>query len=67
MSQIRISIRTSNDAFHEAEPDNPGPEAARVLREIAQQIEDHLPLGKTITIMDVNGNRIGQFTYTDEN
>lgn len=56
MSSFELHIDTDNAAF-----DYPGPEVARILRELADLLDDgvtgHGPL------RDVNGNRVGSWEY----
>lgn len=50
-----LKFETRNAAFD----DFPASESARILREIAQKIEEGQLSGK---IRDVNGNHVGNFT-----
>ena len=56
---LRIEIATDNAAFHnlDGEP-NPGPEASRLLRDVAKKVEAGATEGK---IIDINGNTVGRF------
>ena len=59
MTRFEIDIKTENEAF-----DPPGPEIARILRDIADQVEankytDGLP------IFDINGNPVGAWFCVD--
>lgn len=60
MSHLVISINTANAAFAEES----GTECARILREIAKDIEgrDLIP-GEEKKIHDLNGNKIGYRRY----
>lgn len=60
--QLKISFGMDNEAFSE-----PGPEAARIVREIAGKLEG-FTFGKACAgviypIRDINGNRIGSYSY----
>ena len=61
MSEFRLVICTDNAAFS---GDDHGPELARILRKIAQRMEDSgtIPDGIDGTVMDINGNRCGYYT-----
>lgn len=50
--QVRITIKTDNDAFVES----PTGEIARILRKLAQDIETDGGFGP---VMDINGNKVG--------
>ena len=58
---LTITIDTSNDAF----ADNPAPEVARILRRLAQRLEDKtvfdsFPYPRSAaSLYDVNGNACG--------
>ena len=59
----QVRIETGNAAFHNdltGEPD-PGPELARILRSLADRVEDMHPgdLGEPIRLRDINGNKVG--------
>ena len=62
--KIRIVITTSNAAFH----DGAGAEAARILRELATEIEtqEEFSRGMARSLLDVNGNKVGEFKTTGE-
>lgn len=57
MARITITIATDASAFDNSE----GEEVARILRALAEHLEDILILSyrDTKAIMDVNGNRAG--------
>jgi hypothetical protein len=58
MKTIKITIRCDTPAFK----DDPGAEVARILRELAQDIDVWLTSnGGDIGIHDVTGNRVGKF------
>lgn len=55
---FKLTIKTDNDAFSE----DAGAEVARILREIAEKVEN----GSTGSgVLDYNGNRVGQFTLDE--
>lgn len=53
--RFELHIGTDNAAFE----DGPGPEIARILRELADLVEDDLPPDHVVRLRDVNGNRVG--------
>ena len=65
---VTIKIATDNAAFHD---DNGDPsayaqtlEVARILRKLTHELETGLYTGNHVyveTLMDVNGNRVGEF------
>ena len=57
---VTIKFSTANDAFNV-----PGPEIARILRELARLVEDGVAGGDEYKIRDINGNTVGQFKYTE--
>lgn len=61
MSEFRLTINTDNSAFS---GDDYGPELARILRNIAQRLEDagSIPDGIDCGILDSNGNRCGYYS-----
>jgi hypothetical protein len=71
---FKLQIETGNAAFQ----DNPGQEIARILREVADQIEGHGPRTslcpawfnngqeqgwQTAHVLDGNGNRVGHHSH----
>lgn len=59
MSRAIVEISLESAAFwHEGEFD-PAPEVARLLRQLASEIERDQPTAKILR--DVNGNDVGQF------
>jgi hypothetical protein len=62
---FKLEIRTANVAFDEEEG-NAGPELARILRELADRVEGGVPTGDNASVRDVNGNRVGEWSYEDE-
>ena len=57
---VTIKFSTANDAFNV-----PGPEIARILRELARPVEDGVAGGDEYKVRDANGNTVGQFKYTE--
>jgi len=57
---VTIKFSTANDAFNV-----PGPEIARILRELARLVEDGVAGGDEYKIRDANGNTVGQFKYME--
>jgi len=56
MDKIIIMLETRNDAF---DPE-PGAEAARILRELADRVEGMTAApDETIKLHDINGNAVG--------
>ena len=54
MREIKIAIKTTNSAFEE---DNLYPELTRILRKLANSIEEeYIPS----CLMDINGNKVGK-------
>lgn len=56
---LKIEFETDNAAFDDA----PATETARILRQIARDIEQGYNLGGA-AIYDTNGNRIGQWSLS---
>jgi hypothetical protein len=56
--KAQIEINLDNDAFQ-----RDGQELARVLRNIAEDVEHYnvTNLGSYIAIIDINGNKVGEF------
>jgi hypothetical protein len=62
-----MRVETGNAAFQDDTPDGerffPGPELARILRDIAERVND----GQTHrAVYDINGNRVGSWEITEE-
>ena len=57
---FKLVFSTANEAFDELKP-----EITRILVEAAAHIEQY-PLNddRPVTLSDINGNTVGQFTYT---
>lgn len=67
MTHIDIHIKTDNAAFQAEGPNGeeyaPGQETARILREVADNIEANVPL--SLTLLDFNGHKVGTLTHKD--
>ena len=60
MSRLIITINTANAAFEEGS----GTECARILNEIACDIDGHdIPKGTDRKLFDINGNKVGYYRY----
>ena len=61
---LNLIIATGNSAFQDGQR---GTELARILRDLAAQIEMHgdNPDGIDLCIRDVNGNRVGGMTLEE--
>jgi hypothetical protein len=57
VSEFRVSIRTDNAAFEEGDR---GAEVARILRDVADRLEDGFEAG---SVRDINGNLVGGFDF----
>jgi hypothetical protein len=54
---LTLTIALDNDAFVE----NNGTEVALILRRLAKRIDgEELTAGETLTLMDLNGNKVGK-------
>lgn len=53
--KYEVSIKTENFAFSEG---NGSFEIARILRELADKIENHVPTN-LVYLTDINGNKVG--------
>ena len=61
---LEISVTLTGSAFYDdnGQP-NPGPELARILRQLADRAEGIDPeWGDSAPLYDVNGNKAGSFT-----
>ncbi|USK62287.1 hypothetical protein [Peribacillus asahii] len=56
MEKVTVTIKTGNAAFEE----NPNMEIARILRELANNLEADVHPGK---LRDLNGNTVGTVEY----
>lgn len=63
---FRIDITTDNAAFRDEETDlpNPGAELTRILRLLADRIEQGG--GQSGQLFDINGNLVGSYGTVDE-
>lgn len=62
--KAKLEMRMNDSAFEQ----NPGAEAARILRELAARVEQDngdVKPGFIYTIRDANGNRVGIFEIHD--
>ena len=56
--KLTVTLTMDNDAF-----DSDFTEAGRILRDLANKLESNItsdPYDTNITLMDVNGNRVGK-------
>jgi hypothetical protein len=60
MDRFALTINCTNAAFD----DDPRPEIARILRELADRLDGGITQGG---VHDVNGNTVGTFTFATEN
>lgn len=66
---LTVKFDTDNAAFDDGDDtdapelarSNYGAECARILRQIAQQLESDGPEGRWITLFDINGNDVGRW------
>lgn len=65
MSKFEVALSTNNAAFAD---DDLGYELARILRELADRIEDGgiAGAGSVIRLRDINGNRVGFAALSDD-
>ena len=55
-----MNVKTSNAAFTDtADGFDPGPELARILRDVADRMEGGYVLSGSV--FDINGNKVGSF------
>ena len=59
MSEFRVLIKTDNAAFEDARYS----ETARILREVADRLEDG---GDAGNVRDINGNPVGHFGFDSD-
>lgn len=62
LTRFSVAINTESAAFE----DDPAPELARILRHIAQRIEDGETGDMFQTILDENGNDVGRWAHKPE-
>ena len=63
MAQFKLNIDLSNDAFSDQYD---GIELARILREVAQKIEEYGIPCMYQNIKDINGNIVGRYAQKAE-
>jgi hypothetical protein len=64
---FRLTIRTDGAAFHDSADNSPSDELARLLRQIADRIEQSGTPSHYLTIHDINGNDCGRFALKPTN
>ena len=65
-TSISIKIDTNGDAFHDGQETPqyaPGPEVARILREIADRVEWDDEATDQLPLIDYYGNRVGMYEH----
>jgi hypothetical protein len=62
MKRFKVEIDTVNAAFGE-DLDDAGRELARILRRLADEVEDGTAWDGPGTLRDVNGNSVGNIWY----
>ena len=60
--KLTLEIKMDNAAF---DNDAPGIEAARILREAAERLEE-FGSDDFFFLMDINGNKVGELEVTEE-
>lgn len=60
---FKLTIHTDNDAFAEGELTI---ELARILRDLADRVEEGEVGRKSVTVYDINGNDVGRAKLTQE-
>jgi hypothetical protein len=63
---FKLSISTRNDAFSDGESEFAGPELARILREVADRVQNGVPTGDSASVKDANGATVGEWSYDAE-
>lgn len=58
-----VTLKTSSEAFDEQEG-NPGKEIARILRKIADRVEDGVAENDYASALDLSGNTVGSWCYS---
>ncbi len=61
MSELTIEMSLDNAAFE----DDPAPEIARILRQLADKLEGR-GIDDEILLWDINGNRVGKAVITTD-
>ena len=61
-----MNVKTSNAAFTDEDSGafNPGPELARILRDVADRMEGGYVLSGSV--FDINGNKVGSFETVED-
>lgn len=65
MSKITITIHTDNAAFNEEESGE-YLEVVRILESLSRHIARSMSIDSKVTLLDVNGNKVGQFIYEED-
>ncbi len=60
-----LTIQADNDAFGQNEPDR-SREVARIMRTVAMRLEHGGTFEALDPLRDINGNRVGQLTLTED-
>lgn len=63
---FKLEIPSTLNAAFDEEEGNAGAELARILRELAARVEGGVPTGDDASILDVNGNTVGSWSYVDD-
>ncbi len=66
INYIELHIKCNNDAFYNEENQEPEPEVVRILRKLADSIEANGIEDATHILKDINGNKVGEFGYSEE-
>lgn len=61
-----LEITTGSNPFHDGESEHAGPEIARILRKLAERVEDGIPTGDHASLLDDEGNTVGEWAYAAE-
>ena len=62
-----LKIRIRNAAFYSGDEKEPAAEVARILQEVAEELETYL-IGATTAdgeLLDINGNTVGEWKLTN--
>lgn len=71
MRTFELKINCENDAFfidhdEDGQESAMGFEIARILRDLAYQLESEDDSTRTYSLLDLNGNKVGSYTLTNE-